>query len=253
MSCRAGIASPSPGALTVSPAVEMIRHKSRAAGYRLASRECHSREAGRTIGDKGGKRMRSVKLLFAAALAAAALAAPGDRQGLQDRLLGLLGNQSVPRDDGQRRQEGRRGVEGQGRQCRPDRHQWRRHRQGQAGLRPRGPLRAGRRRRADLPRRQRHGRRADQEYLQRREHSGRHHRHRRPLRQIHQPDHHRQSTRAASRPADYMATPRSQGQQGHHARPRADQRQRPDPPEGLRGPRQGTRPGGASRAAGRRR
>ena len=57
----------------------------------------------------------------------------GLRRGFQDRLLGVLGNQSVPRHHGQRRQEGRRGMEGEGRQCRPDRHQWRRHRQGQAG------------------------------------------------------------------------------------------------------------------------
>ena len=42
----------------------------------------------------------------------------------------------------------------------------------------------------------------------------------------------------------------AEGRQGHHARPRADQRQRPDPPEGFRGPRQGARPRRAARAAG---
>ena len=47
-------------------------------------------------------------------------------------------------------------------------------------------------RRPDIPWRQRHGRRADQDDFQRAEHSRRHHRHRRPVGQVHQSDHHRQ-------------------------------------------------------------
>ena len=117
---------------------------------------------------------------------------PGVGQGLQDRLFRFLGDEPVPRDDGQRRKEGGGGVEGQGRQCRHRRHQWRRYRQGQAGLRPRRPLCAEGRRRPDLSRGQCHGHRADQDRLQLEQDTSRHHRHRRPLRQVHQPDHHRQ-------------------------------------------------------------
>ena len=141
----------------------------RGAGYRLASRKCLPDKSGRTVGDKAEELHAFRQISFRGGTRCrGARSVAGRRQGLQDRLLGLLGHQSVPGDDGQRRQEGRRGMEGKGRQRRHDRHQRRRQRQGQAGFRSRGPQRTGRRRRPDFPRRQRAGRRADQDHLQRR-------------------------------------------------------------------------------------
>ena len=74
-------------------------------------------------------------------------------------------------------------------------HQRRRHRQDQAGGRPRGSLRPGRPGPDPVPGRQHHRRRAGQEHLQQGEHPGRHHRHRPAVGQLGHVHHHRQLCR----------------------------------------------------------